>query len=107
MSEVKYIIVEKNMESMIMYYPFIFEKNISHKAFYESMVELMNLHFDSATVKCVSAGFYNTTSGKCFGDSETLKIGTHPEATKIFFQMGTHTFYDKKSRLIKKPIILQ
>jgi hypothetical protein len=77
----KYIMFEIIGEPMKRFVPIIFPNLLVHKLVEQDIIRTLKRHNWNATVR--SAGQIDLDSGKCFGESETLKVKFHKDDSKI------------------------
>ena len=64
--------------------PIIFDKIIRHDLMFTYMIHILEVAFNPRIMpKPSSAGFYDTKTDHCYGESESLKIKSNPEDTVI------------------------
>lgn len=87
MSEMKYVMLREVRTRQLA--PVIFSKVFTHSTIAEATIEALEeeqlkLGITPRRIWVVrSAGFYNLHTRKCFGDSETLKLGPDPDDERL------------------------
>lgn len=85
----KYLMFKVETTSFVSYQPIIFSNSITHKTMGSGSMPSLREAFPNASITLRSAGFLNM-SGRCFGESETLKLKAHKEDSQI---VATHDYF--------------
>lgn len=65
---------------VVYYFPIIFPEILTHLGIAEAM---KGVQFGVEKLEPVSAGFIDLMTGQCYGESESLGMGVHPDDTSI------------------------
>lgn len=99
----KFILIQFELNAMVNLVPIIFPKILVHKHVAENTMHIIRRTIPTSNnIKVVSAGFYEQSTGVCYGESETLGIKCKDGTTELIRINDRFSIFDKNdSRILK------